>query len=663
MIFPPNFQRRILIVEDELIVAADIASRLVRMGYQVVGQTDTAQDALQLAAKLLPDLVLMDIRLHGAADGVGAADEIRNRYRLPVVYLTAHADEATLQRAKVTEPFGYVLKPFEERELRTALEMALYKHAADRRLAESERRYATTLSSIGDAVIATNTAGCVSFLNPIAEQLTGWPLAEAAGQPLMTVFRVVDELTQQPIEYLSEPLPDGPESRTSTQRLLISRTSTRYPIFDTVAPIRDDLGNNSGLVLVFRDVSKERQREERTRHSQKMEAIGRLAGGVAHDFNNLLTVIGGYCSLLLDSVDADHPFHGPLAEVARATERAADLTRQLLVFGRQRMVQPKTVDLNQIISESLRLLRRLIAKNIELVTELHPQPLLVEADPGQIEQVIVNLAINARDAMPDGGELLFRTHPVTVGDRPDSSSLCRQARLTVRDQGIGMDAETLAKIWEPFFTTKEVGKGTGLGLATVYGIVNQSRGTVAVASEPGKGTTFTIHFPLADAQRAFLDTAATTIQIPRGTETILLVEDEESIRQLAGQILRGAGYTILEAQSGIAALETASRYSGPIHLLATDLMMPQMSGRTLADIFQSQRRTTPILYMSGHGEEELLRAAGSDAKPFVLAKPYSPKELATRVREILDTVSTDDGRRRQKAAGVSRRSESASPAD
>jgi PAS domain S-box-containing protein len=753
---------RILVVEDELIVAADIEGRLTRLGYEVVGLADRGEDAVRLAGELRPDLVLMDIRLRGDTDGVEAADQIRSRFHLPVVYLTAHADDATLHRAKVTEPFGYVLKPFEERELRTVLEMALYKHAAERRLAASERRYATTLASIGDAVIATDAAGRATFLNPVAESLTGWPAAEAAGRPLAEVFRIVNEHTREPVESpVEKVLRDGVVVGLANHTVLLARDGREAPIDDCAAPIHDDSHSCAGVVLVFRDVAEKRKAEEELRlrdraiaaaghgvlitdarlpdipiifaneafermtgyspaeaagrnfrflqgpdtdqeavaelqaaiaagrpcavellnyrkdgtpfwnavtiapvrdasgrlthfvgiqqdvserrrleedlrQAQKMEAVGRLAGGIAHDFNNLLTIILGYTNLLQDSIGADHPWRGFVAEIAKASERAADLTRHLLAFGRKQMLQPKVIDLNQVVGGAEKFLRRLITETIELVTELHPSPLLVRIDPGQVEQVILNLAINARDAMPQGGRLTITTalHP------PGPGRAGLQAALTVSDTGHGMDAATKAQIWEPFFTTKGQGKGTGLGLASVYGIIKQSGGDITVASEPGRGAAFTALLPLVAEDRAAAEPPPGGADLPRGTETLLLVEDDEVVRGLTARVLRLAGYTVLEARHGVEAMEVAARLTGLIHLLVTDVVMPHMSGRALADVLTSQRPGLRVLFLTGYSNETLLRGEEGGGVTAVLTKPFTPKALATKVREVLDHAET-----------------------
>ena len=290
---------RILIVEDEAVVALDLRKRLTQLGYEVVETVGLVELAVQRAAQDRPDLILMDIRLRGEMDGIEAAEIIRRQLNLPVVYLTAHADEATVSRARVTEPFGYILKPFDERELRTIIEMALYKHQAEKKLRESEQRYATTLSSIGDAVIATDNVGRVTFMNSVAESLTGWPVSEAQAVPLTTVFRICSESTRATVENpVDRVLAEGIIVGLANHTILVSRDGTEYPIDDCAAPIRDIDGNMTGAVLVFRDVSQTRHFENQLQQAQKMEAIGQLAAGIAHDFNNMLTVILNYTSML-----------------------------------------------------------------------------------------------------------------------------------------------------------------------------------------------------------------------------------------------------------------------------------------------------------------------------------------------------------------------------
>ena len=372
-----------------------------------------------------------------------------------------------------------------------------------------------------------------------------------------------------------------------------------------------------------------RERDEQLRQSQKLEAIGTLAGGVAHDFNNLLTVISGFTQLAMLQAAQGRVATDDLKQVAGAADRASHLTRQLLAFGRKQLLQPRVLDLGEVIAGIEPMLRRLIGEHIELRTE-HAQPLArVHADPGQIEQVIVNLAVNARDAMPNGGTL-------AIGTGNDSSD-GRHVRLFVRDTGMGMSAETRARIFEPFFTTKEPGKGTGLGLATVYGIVAQSGGRIDVETEPGAGTTFTIHLPATEDSPVAATSALDTRPAPRGTETILLVEDEPVLRSLAERTLREQGYVVHAAENGLAALALARAMPGTIDLVITDVVMPEMSGPVLATRIGAIQPAARVLYVSGYADDTISGYRLAPTSAF-LAKPFTPVSLAWKVREVLDGV-------------------------
>lgn len=387
-----------------------------------------------------------------------------------------------------------------------------------------------------------------------------------------------------------------------------------------------------------------RQTEAQLQQAQKMEAVGRLAGGVAHDFNNLLTVIRGYSELLLARLQPNDSMRKDMEEVKKAADRASGLTRQLLAFSRRQFIAPKLVDLNALVINMDGMLRRLLGEDIiELCAELAPNIGAIRADPGQMEQVIMNLAVNARDAMPKGGRLTIETRNVTVGKGPRKDAVGVEpgayVQLTVRDTGHGMDAETRSHLFEPFFTTKEKGKGTGLGLSTVYGIVRQSNGTIAVESVPGHGTVFKIYFPLVAEDRPGASGSGETADPAHGRETILLVEDEPAVRGLVNETLRLHGYTVLEARHGIEALMTVAKHSGPIHLLLTDVVMPQMSGPEVADKLRSIRPETKVLYMSGYPDHPVFEQGGVSRETSFLPKPFTPVVLAKKVREVLDGVN------------------------
>ena len=383
--------------------------------------------------------------------------------------------------------------------------------------------------------------------------------------------------------------------------------------------------------------------EGQLRQSQKMEAIGQLAGGVAHDFNNLLTAITGHSELSLRRLTPTDPLHRHIEQIKKSGERAAALTRQLLAFSRKQILQPEIIDLNQVVVNMNKMLQRLIGEDVDLLMHLAADLGKVKADPNQIEQVLLNLSINARDAMPKGGRLTIETSNVRLSEEFSRDHVSvppgHYVMLAVSDNGCGMDAQTQAHIFEPFFTTKEVGKGTGLGLATVYGIVKQSEGTIWVYSEVGRGTTFKIYLPCTERPVKEDGVEADNFELFQGTETVLLVEDEEVVREMATEILRDSGYHVLEAKHGHEAMKLGRQHSGTIHLMLTDVVMPQMSGRELAEQLTPLRRDMKVLYMSGYTDDAIVHHGVLEEGTAFIGKPFTPSALARKVREILDAAA------------------------
>jgi len=383
-----------------------------------------------------------------------------------------------------------------------------------------------------------------------------------------------------------------------------------------------------------------RRSEEKLRQSMKMEAVGKLAGGVAHDFNNLLSVITGYSELLLTRIDSRNPARGEIEQIHKAGERAAALTQQLLAYSRRQVMNPKMLRMDEVVENLGKMLRWLIGEDIDFATETQEDLWTVLADPGQIEQILMNLCINARDAMPAGGKLVVSTLNVTLEaplvERELTIPPGRYATLQVADNGSGMDEEILSRIFEPFFTTKDQGKGTGLGLATVYGIVKQSEGYIRVVSTPGEGTTFSVYLPAAGGEGPETEEDRPEAESggPAGNRTILLAEDEEMVRQLAIEIFRETGYTVLDAPNGATALAISDRYEGCIDLLVTDLLMPGMNGIELARKVCDSRPGIPVLFMSGYSEDARERLGVLDEGRDFLQKPITPTKLSRKVREI-----------------------------
>jgi signal transduction histidine kinase/ActR/RegA family two-component response regulator len=425
-------------------------------------------------------------------------------------------------------------------------------------------------------------------------------------------------------------------------------SSTTVPELSALGKSFDHMAST----LEERDAARQRAEVERQglerqyRQSQRMEAIGQLAGGVAHDFNNLLTVIGGAGDLALRHMDEAHPARPDLEQMQRAAHSAASLTRQLLAFSRQQILQPQILDLNTVVAHTESLLRRVIGENLQLVTRLAPSLDCTSADPGQVEQIIMNLVVNARDAMPDGGEVTLETANVELDDvfaaRYPPMSPGSYVLLAISDTGMGMDQTVKARLFEPFFTTKERGKGTGLGLATVYGIVKQSGGFIWVDSEPDNGTTFKIYFPRTVRSRLPIPGPAEPPQSLHGTETVLLVEDQAAVRAIARRLLTAHGYTVLEASCGDEALHVLQQHSGPIELLLTDAVMPGMSGYDLATRVLEQRPDIRVLFASGYSEDAIVRHGILEPGLHFIGKPFTLQGLLHKVRDVLDAVHTRD---------------------
>jgi two-component system, cell cycle sensor histidine kinase and response regulator CckA len=458
--------------------------------------------------------------------------------------------------------------------------------------------------------------------------------------------QVIGKLVQEVIPEPSVPLIlEKYQEAIRTRQTVRWEEETPYPDGTksgevSATPVFDSEGHCTSLIGSVHDLTERKRLEHQFRQAQKMEVVGQLAGGVAHDFNNLLTIINGYSEIMLQELAADNPHHVYAAEIKKAGDRAASLTHQLLAFSRRQVLKPQVLDLNSSITKMEKMLRRLIGEHVQMMTVPGTDLGRVKADPGQVEQIIVNLAVNARDAMPQGGKLTFETANVTLGESYAANHLTVKpgpyVMLAVSDTGVGMDAETQKHIFEPFFTTKEVGKGTGLGLSTVYGIVKQSDGNIWVYSEPGLGTTFKIYLPRVDKPVEIAGTAPEEAGLHSGTETILLVEDEPSVRLLVRTTLESNGYQVLEAANGAEALLIGEQHTGRIHFLLTDLVMPGINGRALAEQLAPLRPELKVLFLSGYTDDAVIRHGGLEAGKAFLQKPFTPDALARKVREVMD---------------------------
>jgi PAS domain S-box-containing protein len=812
---------RILIVEDESIVARDISQQLDALGYESAGHTLSAEEGIALTNQLRPDLVLMDIQLAGEMDGIEAARAIREQFAIPVVFLTAFVSEEVLDRAKRAEPFGYIVKPFDERELRTTIEMALYKHEVESRLRqnqmeqranearylrqrnalitfsgigpgtdedlaatfrrltetaaktldvarvsvwrynrdrtaiqcadlyeleadrhssgtelsaaaypayfqalaradmiaaddaehdpntsefsehylrplgitsmldariqsggavdgilchehvgpgrqwtadektfavavanlaslaverwerqraeESQVRLATAVEQAAESIVITDKRGAILYANPAFAKNSGYTCAEVLGlNP-----RLLKSGTQDGEYYrrMWAVLKTGEVWRGHFVNK--RKDGTLYEEEATISPIRDSGGAITNYVAVKRDVTREVQLEAQFRQAQKMEAFGQLAGGVAHDFNNILAIIMMQAGILRSGSEHAAEVATMAADICKAAERGANLTRQLLLFSRRQTLQPRNLDLNQNVTSVAKMLQRIVGEDIRMQLKCAANPLWVHADPGMLDQILMNLTVNSRDAMPDGGDLLIETSAVDLDDfaamqsqrgRPGSF-----VRVSVTDTGGGISASVLPRIFEPFFTTKEVGKGTGLGLATVFSIAQQHDGWVDVYSEGGRGTTFRVYLPRLTG--AVDPGAKPVVESPlsAGKELILLVEDEANLRTLVSRGLSRLGYRVLEAGTGVEARDVWLQNRDDVRLMITDMVMPGgMNGKELSNQLQHENPKLKVIYMSGYSNE----VAGMDLQlregVNFLSKPFVMHNLANVLRTRLD---------------------------
>jgi two-component system, cell cycle sensor histidine kinase and response regulator CckA len=512
---------------------------------------------------------------------------------------------------------------------------ARYQAQAERE--RSTELLRTVLGSVSDAILTIDERGIVHSANPATERMFGYSEADLVGR---NVVRLMPEPHRSGHDgYIANYLRTGVAKAIGGNRELEAerKDGTRFPIELTVTEVTIDGARH--FTGVIRDITGRKKLEAQFQQAQKMEAVGRLAGGVAHDFNNLLTVINGYADLMTATVPDADPNAEAVAAIRDAGERAARLTQQLLAFSRRSIVEPRVLDLNDVVTHIAALLRRLIGEDVTMISRLSPRLSRVRIDPGHLEQIIMNLAVNARDAMKSGGELTIETRDDELGAEAatveGTSAPGRYVRLSVVDTGTGMTEEVRAKIFEPFFTTKEQGQGTGLGLATVYGLVRTANGLIQVSSRLGAGTRFDIYFPAVVEPAP--QTAAEAARIaPRGTETVLLVEDEDAVRKLALIALRMQGYQVLEAANGEAAIRVATEHPGPIHLLVTDVVMPGMSGSHVAATVGRQHPEAKVLFMSGYTDDAVVRHGVETASSAFLHKPFTPFGLARKVRDVLD---------------------------
>jgi PAS domain S-box-containing protein len=503
--------------------------------------------------------------------------------------------------------------------------------------AATARLEAAALNAAADAIAITDRDGNFIWANRAFTTLTGYTLEETIGKNPRSLLRsgIQDEAFYA---EMWETLLAGNVWKGD----LVNRRKdgTRYTEEQTITPVLDASGAITNFIAIKRDISARRALELQYLQSQKMEGIGRLAGGVAHDLNNLLTVINGTVELSLPNVSNGSELRGDLLEIRRAADRAAALTRQLLAFSRQQVLKTEIIDVNRVVGDLLKMLTRVIGEDIRIETRFSLGLGNIRGDAGQLEQVVMNLTVNARDAMPGGGTLVIETRNTHLDEDFASQHVTVKpgphVALIVSDNGVGMDANTRGRVFEPFFTTKEPGKGTGLGLSTVYGIVKQSGGSIWVYSEPGRGTTFKIYFPRVDEPIKERTSGPLRLLETKGKETVLVVEDENAIRAVAVRVLGLQGYQVLDAASGTEALGVAATHGKPIDLLMTDMVMPGMTGPELAQALLARQPSLKVLFTSGYSADAVARQFGMGDDVHFISKPYGIADLAREVRKVLD---------------------------
>jgi PAS domain S-box-containing protein len=634
---------RILVVEDESVVAMDIAATLRRLGYDVVDTVLSGAEAIEAAKILRPDLILMDIRIKGEMDGIEAAAEIHRTRQVPIVFLTAHADLDTIERSKGAAPYGYVLKPFDERLLHRTIEIALNRASVDElaqdealdALWRSEERFRLMVDAVKEyALFMVGEDGLVVSWNSGAERITGFTADEVLGKPV-TALRADEESDQPTFQHR---VADGGAAGAEWDEVAVRKDGSSYLAHVYGAPMISRGGHRIGFVGVTKDVTKQRDLEAQLLQAQKLESIAHLAGGIAHDFNNMLMVILTRCELLLRILDSEKQ-RKYVADIRDAAQKNRDLTQQLLALARRQVLQLHTVSLNDVVTEAIQLLRPALGERIDTQLVLEPALWNVHADKGKMHQVLLNLAINARDAMPQGGALVIETRNVRVDETYAKLHIGLTegdfVSLTVSDAGAGIPREIRDRIYDPFFTTKPPGQGTGLGLAVVRGIVEQSGGRIWMYSEEDHGTIFKIFLPRhVGAEDAPADVEDER-ELPGGNETILLVEDEMLLRKVMRETLEDRGYKVLAASTPREALEICRR-PDPIHLLLSDVVMPGMEGRHLAELICETRPNLPVILMSGYTDHVVGKNGYADAKTQFLEKPIATAALLRAVREALD---------------------------
>jgi PAS domain S-box-containing protein len=633
---------RILIVEDERIIAEDIKRALKNFGYGVSSIVVTGKEAIGKAQTERPDLAIMDIMLSGTMDGIEAAKVIRERFNIPVVFLTAYVDDNLLARATITEPFGYLLKPFEDRELCSTIEIALYKKKAEMALIESEEFNKSLLDNVPNPLLVINPDTSIRFVNPAFERLTGLSSQEIIGRKAPYSWWTLEQRERSHRDLMDSLCIKVKDSEQYYQ----NKNGERFWVLTNSAPVFHNRElkfclSNWMDITEKKKVEKEKQKlQAQLLQMKKMEAIGDLAGGIAHDFNNILTIILGNNEVALDDLPEDSPIRENILQAYEAGKRAKNLVKQILAFSRNEEQEPKPTKVCLIVSEALKLLRSSLPTTIKICEYIDSDSMAM-VDPTQIHQVIMNLCTNAYYSMREsGGVLEVGVKDVELDDLYAINSQGVKpgpyVRISVSDTGCGMERKVMDRIFEPYFTTKEIGQGTGMGLSMVHGIVKSHKGAITVYSEPGMGSTFHVYLPRIEITEATTENEKTAL-LPRGTERILFVDDEESIVDLVRKMLNRLGYIVTTRTDGLEALKVFLEQPDQFDLVITDMLMPNMTGAKLSRELMGICPDIPIILCTGFSElinEEKAKEMG--IREFIM-KPLIMSEMARVVRRVLDS--------------------------
>lgn len=628
-------QEKLLIVENESIIAKDLELSLKRLGWIVIVTAYSGEDAIELARSAQPDLILLDIQLGKGIDGIEAAQEISSFSDVPVIYITAFTDEETLNRAKSTKPYGYIIKPIEDRNLQVAIEMALYKYRVEKELKEKDKWVQMIIENLDEGLIAVDRNGNIQMINPYAEFVAGIHKTDIIGLSQEKILVVIDEYTGTPlripfyksmIEAELVPIRNGIQLKTPEGHLV--------SIEGKCVPIIDENSEVSGSMMIFHDVTRKKHLETRLRQAQKMEALGTLSGGIAHDFNNILSAIMGYTELAIKKIPVDSPVHQSIDHVLTASRRASELVKQILAFSRQSEERKQPVQVSTIIKEVLKLLRSSLPSTIEIEQNILSPQTLILSDPIQLHQVMINLCTNAAYAMRGkGGKLSVRLEEIDIvvfDDISPGAYIC----LTVSDTGYGMDNQVLSHIFDPYFTTKPPEEGIGMGLALVHGIVESHGGRIRVQSVPGKGTTFKIYFPRIIGP--VNPDSVSPITIKGGNERILYLDDEPLLVDLGKELLEPLGYTITGRTNSTKAFEDFLADPFQFDLVITDFTMPRMTGVEFIRRIREIRPDMPVILCTGFSDGNSIQDFESLGIGEVVLKPIILEKIASAIREVLD---------------------------